>query len=360
MRKLSVTSPQLKTIRLLIIGFGNIGRNLAQMILNKKQFIETKHHIRLIVTGIIDIDYNLIDHSNKGINLEEILSLKKAELLHRSANLSFTEILETVPFDIAVELTPSTPDGQPGLQHMIAVMNAKKHLVTSNKSPLVLKYPELATLASQNGCAFRFEATVAGVIPIFTAVRDGLSANEILKIEGIFNGTTNYILTRMSEGVPYTQALEDAKKLGFCETNPHDDISGLDAARKLVIIANVLLGSHLTLNDVHREGIDTISQAQIIESHLNNQTIKHIAYLEITPQGIRASVQPQSINLSNPLAHVNGIMNGIHILTRYAGEITFFGIGAGPKEVSTIILSDILSIGKKISELIPIDLKAES
>jgi len=274
--------------------------------------------------------------------------LKKADLLNRNSNLSFKEILQKIPSDILVEMTPSTPNGQPGLNHIKEAFLHKKHVVTSNKSPLVLKYRDLINLAQQNNCEFRFEATVGGVIPIFTTVQNGLSASEISKIEGILNGTTNYILTRMSEGSSYAEALADARKLGFCETNPYDDVSGLDAARKLVIIANVLLGYNITLEEVKTRSIEDISQAQIIEAHLNNQVMKHIATLEVLNNEIQAFVEPKYINVSNPLAHVKGIMNAIQIFTKYAGEITLFGVGAGPKEVSTIILSDIISIGRNL------------
>lgn len=315
--------------------------------------LEKENHLKnlsfnIVVTGIIDIDYTIIDETEQGLNLQEMLSLKNTELLNRSVNLSFEEVLQQVPFDILVELTPSTPNGDPGLSHIEKAFQNKRHVVTSNKSPLVLKYHELMDRARQNGCEFRFESTVGGVIPLFTTVQSGLAANEILKIEGILNGTTNYILTRLSEGSTYPQALNEVKKLGFCETNPTDDISGLDAARKLVIIANVLLGTHLTLTEIKIHGIEAISQAQILEAHLNNQVIKHIASLEVANNGIQASVEPKSINLSNPLAHVNGIMNAIHIFTKYSGEITLFGIGAGPKEVATILISEIISIGTKL------------
>ncbi|NVM30395.1 MAG: homoserine dehydrogenase [Candidatus Helarchaeota archaeon] len=336
-----------KTVKIVIVGFGNMGRSLARMLLEKAKYIQSKHSLTIVITGIIEVDYVLIDSSEKGLDLEEILSLKKLELINRSSNLAFEEVLDKLSFDIVVELTPSTENGHPGLEHIQKAFENKKHVVTSNKSPLVLKYPELKALADQNDREFRFEATVGGVIPLFTTVQSGLSANEILRIEGILNGTTNYILTRMSEGTTYSEAIDDAKKLGFCETNPHDDISGLDAARKLVIIADVLLDSNLTLDEVKIQGIDKITDAQIIESHLHNQVIKHIASIEINNDGIQGSVKPRSINLSNPLAHVNGIMNAIHVFTKFAGEITLFGIGAGPKEVATILLSDIISVGLK-------------
>ncbi|MFX1295814.1 MAG: homoserine dehydrogenase [Promethearchaeota archaeon] len=338
----------LKQIKIILVGFGNLGRSLAHMLLEKEKFIQTKSFINLAVTGIIDIDYTIIDKTGNGLNIKELLTLKKADLLNRDSSLTFEQVLHTIPCDIVIEMTPSTPDGQPGLNHIQQAFQYKKHVVTSNKSPLVLNYYDLIRIAHQNGCEFRFESTVGGVIPLFTTVQRGLSANEISKIEGILNGTTNYILTRISEGTSFPQAFNDARKLGFCETNPQDDISGLDAARKLVIIANVLLNSNLALNKIKIRSSEEISQAQIIQAHLNNQVIKHIASLEVLDNGILASVEPKFINLSNPLAHVNGIMNAIHISTKYAGEITLFGIGAGPKEVSTILLSDILFIGNKI------------
>lgn len=357
---LVVRNDELNTVRIAIIGFGNLGRSLAQMLIKKKPLIKAKFALNILVSAIVDVDYSIVEKSDNGINLEEILSLKKIELINRNSKLSFEEILKQVPLDMVVELTPSNPDAQPGLDHIRNSLKAKKHVVTSNKSPLVLNSRELLQLAQKEGCQFRFEATVGGVIPIFTLVQDGFSANEIIKIEGILNGTTNYILTQMSEGSSYPNAIEHAKKLGFCETNPYDDVSGLDAARKLVIIANVLLNANLTLEEVEIKGIEEIKQSQIIDSHLHNQVIKHIASLDMTKSGIQARVQPQSIPLTNPLAHINGIINAIHIFTKYAGEITISGVGAGPQEVGTIILSDIITVGRKIRNLIPIEVELKS
>ncbi len=347
----------LQQIKIVLVGFGNIGRSLARMIVEKEAYLRNKYAIEILVTGIVDIDYSITDETGKGLDLKKLLSLKKVQLLDQSSNLAFEEILRTIPCDIIVELTPSTPNAQPGLDHIKQAFQHKKHVVTSNKSPLVLKYPELMQLAEQNGCEFRFEATVGGVIPLFTTVRNGLKANEISKIEGILNGTTNYILSRMSEGTSYAQALNDARRLGFCETNPQDDISGLDAARKLTIIANVLLGANLSIDQVKRRSIEEISQAQIIDAHLNNKVTKHIALLEITDNGIEASVEPKFIDISNPLAHIKGIINAIHLFTKFAGEFTFSGVGAGPKEVSTILLSDITAIGTEIRKYSTKELK---
>ncbi|MHA1277729.1 MAG: homoserine dehydrogenase [Candidatus Helarchaeota archaeon] len=344
-------------LKLVLVGFGNIGRSLARMILEKQEYLQKKFSMEIQVTGIIDVDYSIINMAGNGLNIREILSLKKTDLLNQNSNLSFEEILQKVPCDILVEMTPSTLNAQPGLSHIMQAFCYKKHVVTSNKSPLVLKYHDLKQLARQNKCEFRFEATVGGVIPLFTTVLNGLKANEISKIEGILNGTTNYILTRMSEGSSYTQALNDARKLGFCETNPSDDISGLDAARKLTIIANVLLDSNLSIDQVRRRSIEEISQAQIIDAHLNNKVTKHIALLEVTNNGVLASVEPKFIDLSNPLAHVKGIVNAIHIFTKFAGEITLSGIGAGPQEVSTTLLSDIIAIGIKVRNFSSKELK---
>lgn len=335
-----------KPVRIIIVGFGNMGHSLVRMISQKRKTIQFKHSIDILVTGILDLNYNIIDKTGKGLNIEEILTLKKQDLVNKSENLSYDEILQQVPSDIVVELTSSTPSGEPGLSNIQKAFQHKKHVVTSNKSPLVLNYHGLMDLARQNGCRFRFEGTVGGVIPIFTAFQSGLSANEILKIEGIFNGTTNYILTRMSEGLPYQQALEGARKLGLCETNPYDDISGLDAARKLVIVANVLMDAHLTLDQVKMKGIEQITEDQIVEATLNEQVIKQIASVEAIDNGkFKATVEPKSIDISNPMAHVDGAMNAIQVFMEYAGEITLTGIGAGPKEVSSIVLSDILYIG---------------
>ena len=234
-----------------LIGLGSVGRGVAEMIQKKNPGI--------IVTGIADSKSGLI--CNDGIDIAAVLENKRAKGICGDQGITATDVIKKADYDVLIEVTPTNAlTGEPALGYILAALERKKHVVTSNKGPIALAYHTLSALAKKNGVALRYEATVGGAIPIMHAIEDGLSGNEILAIYGVLNGTCNYILTRMAaEGLTYEQALMEARELGYAEADPTYDVKGIDAAIKLVILVNTIWGNEIKLSDVDMTGIDLLT-----------------------------------------------------------------------------------------------------
>jgi homoserine dehydrogenase len=214
--------------------------------------------------------------------------------------------------------------------------------VTANKGPLVIAFKELSNLAKKYERLFRYEATVAGALPDSEIVREALQGNQISSLKGILNGTTNYILTRMTfEDVSFEIALKEAQQMGIAEADSSYDVEGVDAASKLVILANSIMGDDVRLSDVKREGISHVTPEAIRLAELDGFLIKHIASIENGD----LEVAPRLVEKTSSLA-VGGTLNVLCFETDLAGEITLIGRGAGGVETSSAILGDILNIAK--------------
>jgi homoserine dehydrogenase len=214
--------------------------------------------------------------------------------------------------------------------------------VTSNKGPVALAYKELHALAIKKGVDLRYEATVAGAIPIMHVLEHGLAGNEILALYGVLNGTCNYILTRMAdEGLTYEQALLEAREMGYAEADPTYDVQGIDAAIKLVILANTIWGNGIRLADVDRTGIDLLTADALRLADDEGCTIRLIA--EAIPRKHIIRVSPRIIEKNHPLV-VEGTLNALTLETDMAKEITLIGRGAGSTETASAIIGDLLFI----------------
>ncbi|GCC11476.1 homoserine dehydrogenase [archaeon] len=329
-------------MKIQIIGFGVIGQGFLRVLLKKKEELEMAgEDIKIVsVTDISGTAYN-----DKGIDFEKALETVKnsGKIIDypEARKISGLEAIEEINADLVLELTPSNiKTGEPGLNHMLAAMKAGKHLVTSNKAPLALKFKKLVETAEKNGVEFRYEATVGGAMPIINLARETLSADRILSIEGILNGTTNYILTRMTqEGAEFEHVLKEAQQLGYAETDPTYDIGGIDTASKLVILANALMGMNATYKDVKTHGITRITPEAIKLARESGYVIKLIGEVK---NGI-LEVAPRLVQVSHPL-NVGGVLNVAMLTCDIAGEITVAGKGAGAIETNSAILSDIISI----------------
>lgn len=328
----------MKTIRLSIIGFGAVGQGVARAILSKKEML-IGQGIDLRVVGLSDSKGSEINVS--GINLEDALERKKQKGTVAKGNKSALDIIRDVEHEIVVEATPTNiKNGEPGLSNMSAAFNSGKHVVTSNKGPLALCFSQLKEAAEDNGVFFRYEATVGGAVPIFNLIHESLAGNRVIGIEGILNGTTNYILTRMAEErLPYELVLKEAQELGIAETDPTYDVEGIDSACKLVILANSVFGQTATYRDVEVTGITKITPEALELASKNNYVVKLIC----EAGNGTLTVAPRLVPKKHPLA-VGGTLNVASILTDLAGRITISGKGAGSIETASSILSDILYI----------------
>jgi homoserine dehydrogenase len=328
----------MKTVRLSLIGFGAVGQGVAQAILQKKEILKGQG-IDLCVVGISDSKGSEINV--KGIDLKSALERKKQKGTVAKGNDSAFEIIQDVEHDIVVEATPTNiKNGEPGLSNMSAAFNSGRHVVTSNKGPLALCFSQLKEAAEDNGVFFRYEATVGGAVPIFNLIHESLAGNRVIGIEGILNGTTNYILTRMAhERLPYELVLKEAQELGIAETDPTYDVEGIDSACKLVILANSVFGEAATYRDVEVTGITKITPEALELASKNNYVVKLIC----EAGNGTLIVAPRLVPKKHPLA-VGGTLNVASILTDLAGRITISGKGAGSIETASSILSDILYI----------------
>ncbi|MCJ7643156.1 MAG: homoserine dehydrogenase, partial [Candidatus Aminicenantes bacterium] len=216
---------------------------------------------------------------------------------------------------------------------------------TSNKGPAALHYRDLADMARQNGLQFRIEGTVMSGTPVFHLCESGLAGNDIREVKGILNGTTNFILSKMEQdGMEYADALALAQKLGYAEADPTADVEGFDALAKIVILSNVLLGGDVQTSEVQRTGISGISKADVEAAKAAGLRYKLIARTVKRDGKIEASVSPQKLPLSDPLAGVMGAHNALTFDTDLMGKITIQGAGAGKIETGYSILSDMLAI----------------
>jgi len=328
-------------MKVLIVGFGFIGRRLVKVFHEKSAIIKK-----------IDRDFKLVGISNskgyiynrEGLNLEKLLHVTELSDYSDGYNAggSSLELIEKSDADLMVEATPTRiEDGEPGLTFIRHAFNKGIDVVTPNKGPLVVAFKELTALAEKNNCEFLYEGTVAGAVPIFSLARECLQGDRVLKISGILNGTTNYILSKMYfEGTSFELALKEAQERGITERNPSYDVDGIDAACKVLILANALMNRNAKFEDVERVGIRRITQEAVSLAKKSNFAIKLIGTVDK-----HLEVAPKLVPINHPLC-VHGTLNAIHLETDLAGEITLVGYGAG-KETVSAVLNDVLTILKK-------------
>ncbi len=330
----------MKTIKISIIGFGAVGQGVARSLLSKREYLKKQgYDIRVVAIS----DSKGSEINTAGIDLENALNRKKEKGTVATGTETALEIIRDVEHDIVVEVTPTNiKNGEPGLGNIRAALAAGRHVVTSNKGPLALRFTELKEAAEDNGLHLRYEATVGGAVPVFNLVHEALAGNSIIGIEGILNGTCNYILTRMEEErMPYELVLKEAQELGIAETDPTYDVEGIDSAIKLVIIANSVFGQNATYSDVDVTGITKITPEALELANKNNYVVKLVCEAR---EG-KLTVAPRLVPKRHPLA-VGGTLNVASILTDLAGRITISGKGAGSIETASSILSDILYIAR--------------
>ncbi|MBN1762960.1 MAG: homoserine dehydrogenase [Methanomicrobia archaeon] len=331
----------MKTVKISIIGFGYVGAGVAEVIRRKREDIAHKYGMEIKIVGIADLGGIFIDES--GLDEAELLKLKTGEKKwERQDNMTTLDLIRDVEHDVMVETTPTNViTGEPGLTHIVTALESGRHVVTSNKGPLALEYSHLVNLAAKQNTELKFEASVGGAMPIISLVRSNLAGNGVLSIQGILNGTCNYILTRMAEeGLPYEHVLKEAQELGLAEADPSKDVEGVDTAVKLVILANAVFGMNATYKDVEMAGITNITSDALQLAEEAGYVIKLIG--EVNMEG-GLKVRPRLVPKHDPL-NVSGTLNVATIKTDLAGDITVIGKGAGPIEAASAILADIISI----------------
>ncbi len=325
----------MREVRISLVGFGIVGHGVLEVVRRKRELLKDMG-LDLLVVSVTDINGTLYDE--KGIDPQR---LHGAKTLEGIANLGIIgkEAIQEIDSDLVVEVTPTNiVHGQPGLGHIEEALSQGKHVVTSNKGPLVVAFNHLKELAQDNGVMLKYEATVGGTMPLISLIEKNLVGNEVRSIRGIFNGTCNYILTRMmEEKYTYSYALTEAQELGIAEADPTYDVDGIDTAGKVVILANSIFGMDAKYDDVQVTGIKDVTSEALNLAWERGYLIKLIGDVPTL------TVKPMLVPRRSPLA-VGGTLNVASIETDLSGTITVTGLGAGSIETASAIVSDVVSI----------------
>ena len=334
--------------RVLFIGFGTVGQGLAELLLEKADLIKKNYGTEFSVVGISDSLKGSV-YSRDGLDLALLLDSAEKELSLSSLPQSFEggalDMIENAEADVVLEATyTDIKTGEPATSHIRSALEKGKHVITTNKGPLALNYHELKALAEKKGVEFLFEGTVMSGTPVLNLLRETLAGSSITEIKGILNGTTNYILTRMEEGLTYEAALSKAQELGYAEAVPDADVLGWDALAKVTILAKVVFGAQADPFDFACEGITKITTAAMEEARNRQKRFKLIGRVWMDSGLVKASVFPEEIDLSHPLAGVMGATNALTISSDTLGDVTIVGPGAGRRETGFSMLVDLLKI----------------
>ncbi len=326
-----------------MIGFGVVGQSFVKLLLSHSTDLYNDYGIKPKVVACAD--NGGIVTCDQGLDLDRLLNVKKKKKsvaqYGSSANPSdMLEVIENMDAEVVIELTPTNIiNGEPGKNHIISAMKSGKNVITVNKGPLALEFPSLIELAEYNRIAFKFSGTVGGGTPILEFAKRCLKGDRIISFEGILNGTTNYILSKMYEGLNFSEALEDASVKGYAEKDPTLDIDGYDAVAKLVIASNFLMNMKSTMKDVTRVGIRNVKPSQVINERKKGNAIKLVASCD----GKNLVVEPKPVSMKNPIC-VDGILNAITFTCQHSGQQTITGKGAGGMETASAILRDLIDI----------------
>jgi len=321
------------TVRVALLGCGNVGSALAQLLLTRQDDIAARTGIRLELVAIAVSDAK---RSRPASIPVELFVNDAAALVVRD------------DVDVVVELIGGLHPAQDLIE---AALRAGKPVVTANKAVVAASGAELAELADARGVDLLYEAAVAGAVPIVRTLRESLAGEQIVRVMGIVNGTTNFILTQMEEdGVDFADALAEAQRLGLAERDPTADVEGHDAAAKAAILAALAFGSDVVDVDVHREGISGISAVDVAYANRLGYSVKLLAVAELVDGGPELSVRvhPAMVPKAHPLASVRGAFNAVFVEGAVSGELMLYGRGAGGEPTASAVLGDLVDAARNL------------
>lgn len=315
----------MKKVGVAILGLGVVGGGTYKMLTEHKEFYQKTQGIDLVVENVLEL------------NKQKALALGVQE--NKIAS-NIAEICSNPDVDIVIEVMGGV---EPAKTFVLSALNAGKSVVTSNKE-LFCKYShELEKVAKKNNCGLFFEASCVGGVPVIRALLDNLQGNKVLSMMGIINGTTNYILTKMTnEGASYEEVLKEAQRLGYAEANPTADVEGFDAAYKLSILSSLAFHTKIPFSKIHREGITNITSEDIQYGKQLGYTLKLLAIGKNTDEGIEVRVHPTYIKTSHPLASVNDSYNAVYITGDCVEDVMLYGRGAGAMPTASAIVGDVI------------------
>ncbi|RMF91194.1 MAG: homoserine dehydrogenase, partial [Nitrospinota bacterium] len=339
--------------RIVLCGFGRVGQAFTTLLAERVAEIETRYGLHLELTAAVDIGGAAVA-SQGGLPLLPLLShVREGGTVETFAGfgrpgMTGLEVMQEIPADVLVEATPTNlSDGEPGRTHLLGALEQGMDVVSANKGPLVLYYREIHELARRQGCGVYISAATAAALPTVDVGEVCLAGSHILAIEGILNGTTNYILSRMqSEGCTYEVALKAAQEQGIAETDPRLDVEGWDTANKLILIANRIWGTAFGPQDVTVEGITALTVEEIASAKQRGEVVKLIGRAEGGEGRHRLSVAPRLLEETHPLAAVHGSEKAISYLTDTMDRITVIGGRSSPLGAGAALLKDLINASR--------------
>jgi len=315
-------------INMAILGFGVVGSGVYELAVNNKEVVSKS--------------------VGAAVNVSKVLIRSDKE--HAASHLftkNFDEIVSDSNILVAVEAIGGL---EPAFTYTKKLLQAGKHVVSSNKELVATHGKVLHEIADQNNVRYLYEGSVGGGIPILRPLKQCLAANEITEVFGILNGTTNYILTQMTEsGQSFGEALRNAQSLGYAEADPTADIEGHDTQRKISILAALAFGQQLDLGDIPTTGISAVGAAELQAAEAAGQTIKLIGHAKLENGKVSAKVEPVRLPKDSPLASVSAVNNAIVVRANPLGEVMFYGQGAGKEPTASAVMADVIDVAQQIA-----------
>ena len=340
-------------VKFLIVGFGTVGQGFLELLIQKKDFLKEKFGLDYKLVGICDTLKGSV-LNKKGLDMEKVLKwVKEGKSLNDFSEgkkgLNAIEAIENSGASILFEATyTDIKKGEPATTHIRNALNKKMDVVTTNKGPIALFYKELKEIAKKNKKILKFEGTVMSGTPVFSLLENAMAGCEIKEIKGILNGTTNFILTKMEEGLSYSQALKIAQDLGYAEAVPDADVLGWDALAKVCILANVVFGAKIKPDPkkLHCEGITKIKKEDIEKAKSEGKRYKLIGKVWKEKGRVKVKVSPELLEITDPLSSVMGATNALTYINDALNSVTIVGPGAGRAETGYAMLNDFILIHK--------------
>lgn len=321
----------MKPVKVGLLGLGTVGTGVVRIVEGHQEDLQSQ------VGSPIVIEKILVQNRNKARSI----AIDPSKLTEDP-----WDIVNHPEIDIIVEVMGGIADTK---HYILEALARGKHVVTANKDLMALHGAEILAEASKRKCDVMYEASVAGGIPIIRTLVDGFSSDRITKITGIVNGTTNYILTKMSqEGASYHDVLKEAQQLGYAEADPTSDVEGLDAARKMTILSTLGFRANVALEDVSVKGISSVSSDDIAYAKRLGYEVKLLGIAERQDDYISVTVQPTMVKNTHPIASVNGVFNAVYVYGEAVGETMFYGAGAGEMPTATSVVADLVAVVRNL------------
>lgn len=322
----------MKEIRVGLLGFGTIGTGVVKAFQQNASLLEERLCATVRLVRIADLDIT----TDRGVIVEAGMLTTRAD-----------DIVAADDIDVVIELIGGY---EPARTFVLRAIENGKHVITANKALLAIHGDEIFAAAAEKGVDVLFEASVAGGIPVISAIKENLCANRFRSVFGILNGTCNYILTRMTnEGDDFDAVLKDAQAHGYAEADPTFDIEGIDTAHKLAILISLCFGTRVRFDDIHTEGIVGVSALDIQFAKQFGYKIKLLAIGKMNNGAVEARVHPTMIPLNYPLADVDGVFNAVRLVGDFVGPVMLYGRGAGMDATASAVMGDVMSIARNLS-----------